>query len=510
MNSLTGRVDGTVRPWSATPSRLLLPDPHANCVRSPTGFANEVDPLYNYKMLISTRGWWLCTGYKVLSPKSAVMSLSITLSHGRLLPTLLRVFGFCAILGVISSAPATAALPAADPGNSSEQTLAQNGDDGPTPYYRIVALANLGDGVVLASFDGRPDGSDSPSPNSILQRRSTDNGATWGEVTYIAKGQPGGDGVQKYGFSDPSYIVDRETGIVFNFHVFSKNQGFAGSVIGNDDKDLDVQSAEVSVSHDKGLTWSTDPENQPNLPPVASGEPGEPPLITRAVKPVGTTQNGVDNVGGVVGTFASSGEGIQLRYGEHAGRLIQQYAGTIIQADGSTEFQAYSAYSDDGGVTWNMGTPVGTGMDENKVVELSDGRVMLNSRDSGSTGYRKVAISTDGGVTYSEPKEEPQLPDPRNNAGITRMYPDAAEGSADAKVLLFSNANSKTDRVNGTIRYSCDEGKSWSSGRVFQSGDMSYSTLTALDDGLIGLFYEGPDGKLILATLDKAWIGVDC
>jgi hypothetical protein len=59
----------------------------------------------------------------------------------------------------------------------SSQVLATNGV-GPFPYYRIVGLANLGNGVLLAAFDGRPNGNDSPAPNSILQRRSVDGGQT--------------------------------------------------------------------------------------------------------------------------------------------------------------------------------------------------------------------------------------------------------------------------------------------------------------------------------------------
>lgn len=143
-------------------------------------------------------------------------------------------------------------------------------------------------------------------------------------------------------------------------------------------------------------------------------------------------------------------------------------------------------------------------MDENKVVELSDGTIMLNSRDSDSGGYQKVAASTEGGVTYSEPRDGTQLPDRTNNAGITRMYHDGDEGSADAKVLLFSNADSLSGRVNGKICYSCDDEKNWSSSRVFQSGDMAHFTWTAL-----GNDNEGADAKLTFATLDKEWIGVD-
>lgn len=412
------------------------------------------------------------------------------------------ILGLCAV--PIQSAPSQR-------GHYTEQILAHNGE-GLFPYYRIVALTNLGDGVLLAAYDGRPDGGDAPSPNSILQRRSTDNGKTWGQTTYIAKGQKEDQaaGNQKFGFSDPSYVFDHETGTVFNFHVFSKDQGFARSVLGNNDTNRDVLSAEVSISKDGGISWSTDPDNQPDLPPVASEKPGAPPLITRAVKPLGETVNGTDNVGGIRGTFAASGEGIQLRYGPHAGRLIQQYTGRVIQPDGSTEYQAYSVYSDNGGSTWQMGKPVGEGMDENKVVELSDGDVMLNSRPSDNSGYRKVAISTDGGETYSTPKVETQLPDPGNNGAIARMYPHAAEGSDLAKMLLFSNANNMQDRINGTIRYSCDDGQTWSGGRVFQSGSMSYSTVTALGDNKFGLFYEGPDGKLIYAELNKAWLDISC
>ncbi|BCS23515.1 sialidase family protein [Aspergillus puulaauensis] len=389
------------------------------------------------------------------------------------------------------------------------QTLAQNGD-GPFKYYRITSLASLGNGIVLASFDGRPDGADAPSPNSILQRRSTDNGESWGSLTYIAQGRPGSEGVQKYGFSDPSYVIDSGRETVFNLHVFSKDQGFSGSVLGNNDTDVDVLSAEVSVSTDAGLSWTTDPDNQPDLPPVASGKEGAPPLITTAIKPVGATVDGVDNVGGVLGAFATSGQGIQLKYGKYAGRLVQPFVGSVVQRDGSTASQAYSVYSDDSGSTWQMGTPVGTGMDENKVVELSNGTLMLNSRSSDGSGYRKVALSNDGGETYSTPRVETQLPDPGCNGAITQMYPDAEEGSDLARILLFTNANSQESRVNGTVRYSCDDGNTWSAGKVFSPGATSYSTVTALDNDMFGIFYEALDNELVLLRVDANWLGVSC
>jgi sialidase-1 len=422
--------------------------------------------------------------------------------------------------GPASAVPGTGQGDAA--GHFSSQVLASNGDNAIDPvlgkYYRIVALANLGGGQLLAAYDGRPTGGDAPAANSIIQRRSTDGGKTWGEPTYIARGQVAAQGVQKYGFSDPSYVVDRETGMVFNFHVYSKDAGFASSKLGNDDADRNIISAEVSVSTDGGQTWSTDPVNQPTLPVPASYGQGSPyagfagPLITETVKPTGASVNGIANVGGVVGEFASSGEGIQLQYGPHKGRLIQQFAGTIIQPDGSKTIQAYSVYSDDHGKSWHMGTPVGSAMDENKVVELSNGDVMLNSRDSAGGGGRKVAISHDGGASYGAVTDDQTLTDPRNNAAITRMFPDAPAGSADAKKLLFSNAdNPPFQRINGTIRYSCDDGATWSTSRAFAPGQpTSYSTVTPLGDGRYGVLYEGAGNAITFASFDAQWLGPLC
>lgn len=421
-------------------------------------------------------------------------------------------------------APAFAqeATPAADAQAPlyTEQPLAERGDNALdatlAPSYRIPALADLGDGVVLASYDGRPSGGDSPAPNSIIQRRSTDGGVTWGKPTFISRGQIGGADTLQYGFSDPSYVVDKETGTVFNFHVYSKNQGFFGSVLGTDDSNRNVTGTEVSISTDKGLTWSTDPSNIPTLP-VPQSHPADSqyaefdgPLVTDVVKPLGETVNGVANVGGVVGMFVSSGQGIQLKYGAHKGRLIQQFAGRVLNAAGAEVIQAYSVYSDDHGKTWVKGGNVGAAMDENKVVELSNGDVMLNSRDNVRKGGRHVVISQDGGESWGAVRYDKNLTDPGNNASIARMYPDAPEDSTEAKMLLFSNANSTSGRSNGTIRYSCDDGNTWSAGTQFKNGYMAYSTVTALSDGSFGLLYESDQENIYFAKFNAEWLNVFC
>lgn len=391
------------------------------------------------------------------------------------------------------AAPVPAKSPGDAPGSFSEVNL---GAELISPFasYRIPALAYLGNGVVLASWDGRPfNAADAPNPNSIVQRRSTDGGATWGPVEVIAAGSVTSSGEQtpRFGYSDPSYVVDEETGKVFNFFVYSKDQGFHGSTFGNDDANRSVISSAVSESDDGGITWS------------------EPRLITEVTKPGSNPSDPVP--GDIRSNFATSGQGIQLKYGEYAGRLVQQYAGDVLQADGTRTIQAYSVYSDDHGLTWHKGENVGTRMDENKTVELSDGRVMMNSRDSGNGGYRKVAISTDGGHSYGPVTQDLELPDPTNNASITRLFPDAPQGSPEAKKLIFSNSNSQSSRSNVSVRVSCDDGETWPSVRSVRSGFSAYSTLERLEEGQIGLLYESSyTNGITFSKFDDAWLNYVC
>lgn len=368
-------------------------------------------------------------------------------------------------------------------GSYTEQVLAKGGD-GKFRNYRIPALANLGGGLLLAAYNGRPTAEDAPGPNSIVLRRSLDGGRTWTGQTVIAQGRQEPEEEQEedeaIGYSDPSFVVDEQTGWVYVFYLYSKDTGFSDSAYGNDDGDREVLSAAVSVSRDRGLTW-------------------ERRLITKVVKPAD-----------VRGTFATSGHGIQLRYGEHAGRLLQQYAGIFRAAAGGTQVKAYSVYSDDHGATWQMGTPAGTRMNENKVAELSTGEVMLNSRMQKADGARYIATSRDGGTTYGSVSTDAVLIDPRNNAALIRMYPDAPQGSADAKKLLFSNAASTARRVNGTIRYSCDDGRSWPVARVFQPGKMWYSDVVPLGGNRFALLYEGAHNELRFASFDQAWLAPHC
>lgn len=344
--------------------------------------------------------------------------------------------------------------------------------------HRIPALTTATNGWIIAAWDGRPETcQDAPQANSIVYRISKDGGKSWTPIQTALAGTPGAN---KVGFSDPSFVVDRTTGTIFLFSVKSFDAGLFQSQLGTDPNARNILHAHVVESHDNGQTWVN------------------PRTITDQV-----TQGHDDQW---FTRFASSGEGIQLRYGAHAGRLIQQYA---VANAGSTSLMAVSVYSDDHGASWKPGAPSEGSADENKVVELSDGRLLLNSRTQGTAGQRLEAISYDGGQTWGPFRHNWDLTDPRNNASIIRAYPNAPQGSARARVLLFSNADSSSARANGTIRVSYDDGFTWNEGKVFESGDMAYSTLHALNDGTWGLLYETGGYKNIdFMRVDAAYLGL--
>lgn len=355
-----------------------------------------------------------------------------------------------------------------------------------TDNVRIPAITTAPNGDLLMAYDMRPitgwdaSGGDSPNPNHIVQRRSTDGGKTWGAPTYIHKGDKTSRQT-RVGYSDPSYVVDSATGAIFNFHVKSYDVGFAASQPGKDAQARNVIQAEVSTSMDNGHTWTH-----------------------RVITPE------ITNDVSWFSRFAASGQGIQIQNGEHKGRLVQQFT---IRSGSPAGFQqqAVSVYSDDHGATWKAGTPAGTGMDENKVVELSDGRLMMNSRPYGGANYRKVATSTDGGQTWSEPVSDMNLPDAVDNAQIIRAFPNAAPGTERAKVLLLSHSpNQSRTRDQGTISLSCDDGSTWTH-KLFRKEHVGYTTLAVQSDGSLGLLSEDVNNKRITyRNFSLAWLGSDC
>ena len=322
----------------------------------------------------------------------------------------------------------------------SHQVLATRGIAGHR-QYRIPALVVSTRGTVLAAYDGRPNLDDLPNTIDLLLRRSFDNGLTWEPQQSIRTGT----GLNGYG--DPSLLVDQNTGRIFCFHAAGTHAGFFEAIEGFEPEDA-VQHVDLSYSDDDGQSWKHR-------------------RLTSQLKREGIT-----------GIFAAAGAGIQLMQGPYAGRLIQQM---VILLRG--EIRAASAYSDDHGENWVLGEATSTEANENKVVELPEGRLLLNSR---AKGARLQAISEDGGQSFGPLYSVDSLPDPSDNGSIFKL-PSTGDGD---QYLLATNNRDTSLRRNTVLSVSLDHGNSWKAAATIWAGSSAYSTGSILADGSLGILYE--------------------
>ncbi len=299
--------------------------------------------------------------------------------------------------------------------------------------FRIPSVVTAPNGDIVAAIDERvPSCGDLKWSRdiNIVIRRSTDNGLSWSEIETVV------DYPQGQSASDPSMIVDHFTGEICMFYNFMDL-----------DKEKDVYYLHMIKSRDNGKTWN------------------EPVDITAQItKP--EWHNAFK--------FITSGRGIQTRSGKLLHCLVNLENGTHIFA------------SDDHGSSWYLIDNPITPANESKIVELADGAWMVNSRTNES-GLRYVHISRDEGQSW-ETKADTALSDPGCNASIIRYT--SVEDGHDKNRLLFSNANSSENRENMTVRVSYDEGHTWSRGKTLYAGSSAYSSLTILENGEIGLFFE--------------------
>ena len=169
------------------------------------------------------------------------------------------------------------------------------------------------------------------------------------------------------------------------------------------------------------------------------------------------------------------GVGIQLR----SGRLVVPCDNQVA---GSKVHQSHIIYSDDGGKTWKLGGVVGPQCDESQIVELRDGSLLLNMRSYRPGNRRLIALSTDGGETFSKPVADRQLIEPVCQASILRC-------PGERGCILFANPAS-VKREKMTVRLSRDEGKTWPYARALHDGPSAYSCLAVLPDGTVACLYE--------------------
>jgi len=346
-------------------------------------------------------------------------------------------------------------------------------------FYRIPGIVVTAEGTILAYCEARRDNGRDWSTLDVLMRRSTDGGKTWSEPFVVSRVEgpkhenPAAVAVgygKPYGptYNNPTAIADRDGSVHLTYC-------------------LEYMRCFYSHSRDDGRTFSEAIELTAVLDRFRSEYDW---------KSVST----------------GPGHGIQLRNG----RLLVGVR--LADAKGRSPLRhtaVTTIYSDDGGDTWERGEIAirhGETMvnpNEPIVVELSDGRVMMNVRNESKARRRLVTFSDDGATNWTEPYFDSALLDSGVMASIVGL-PDGT--------IVFANPDSLADRSNLTVQASRDEGATWETKRTLEAGPSAYSDLAVRGDGTILCLYErGSDepgdesakkvyGRITLAKFDKAWV----
>lgn len=340
-----------------------------------------------------------------------------------------------------------------------EHKLLFSGGDYNSVNWRIPAVTTAQDGSIVVLADARRDQpGDLPNHIDLVARRSEDKGETWSGPIVVA------DFGGTIGAGDAAIVNNRNTGDIIA--IFPSHEGFFQSTPVNRIRTQMVRST------DNGLTW-TDPME-----------------ITDMV-----------NDPSWYAAFSSSGSMHQMRNG----RII---AGMNVRpTSGNFPIYTHMIFSDDGGETWDfMENEATTTGNESKLVELDNGNLMFNIRNQ-TPDLRQIVISEDGGETWGAPYFQEELIDPYINGDLLR-YTSILDGF-DQSRLLFSIAAHPTDRRNLTIFLSYDEGETWPVSKVVNPGPAGYSSLTILEDGTIGCFYENGEHEayqLYFARFSLDWL----
>ncbi|MEY3027056.1 MAG: hypothetical protein RLZZ238_1953 [Planctomycetota bacterium] len=334
--------------------------------------------------------------------------------------------------------------------------------------YRIPSIVQLETGRLLAFAEGRGSGADN-GPNDIVMKSSDDFGATWSPLLLV-------DDQLGRSLNNPCAVEIRSGAnagrVIMMYQSYPTGCGETCVVPGY--KGDNICKTFFKYSDDGGSSWSDAIE------------------ITSSVKrPT------------IVTSVASGpGVGIQLRHGKHAGRVVIPFNQGPFGA-----WACYAVYSDDGGESWQYGEvaidgDVGLG-NEVQMVERADGSIMMNARQFNGGGWRKTAVSTDGGVNWTLLVNDDELPDPSCMAGIISLT-DPIDGFDESRIV-FSGPNSTSARTNGHAWISFDGGDTWPVSKQVYFGSYGYSLPVTVDCDRFGVFFE-KDGttRITLAFIDYA------
>jgi sialidase-1 len=342
--------------------------------------------------------------------------------------------------------------------------------------YRIPSLIKTAKGSLLAFCEGRKEGAGDAGNIDVLMKMSTDDGKTWSEQTVIWN-----DDANTCG--NPCPVVDEETGAILLLLTHNRGDVSEGDIITK--KSESTRTVWVARSTDDGQSWT------------------QPTEITSTTKKPDW------------GWYATGpGVGIQIKHGPRKGRLVIPCDFSYHDPKGNLrkgpfEYGSHVIYSDDHGQTWLLGGTITPKMNECQVVEIADGNgtLLINMRSYQGRGVRAQAFSYDGGISWTQPQDTPELTEPICQASLLRY---SWKTRKTKNTLLFLNPASTTTRHNLSLRASFDDGKTWPVIKTIFPGPSAYSCMATTGNGNILCLYEGgekgPYEKIVLQEISPKWL----
>ncbi len=309
--------------------------------------------------------------------------------------------------------------------------------------FRIPALVEAADASLVAFAEARRDNRGDPGLGDIdlVTARSEDQGKTWSAITVLDN--PG----EKWSASNPTPLLDRTNGRLWIF--YNRWEPGYGTELARPGTTNNQMWARFSDDH--GKTWS------------------EARDLTQASR--------VFEHWGAM--FLGPGGAVQLRNGRLVLPAAMKYDAYYLASAGAPllAMQAYVLYSDDHGQSWQRGALAAALTNENQVVELDDGTLLMDARQN-SGEHRWLLWSRDGGRTWS--KAQPGQTVTAIATGIERLA---------ANTLVWSGP-AGPGRRRLVTRLSRDGGLTWRNERTIYGGWSAYSDLALLRDGTLGILWE--------------------
>lgn len=320
--------------------------------------------------------------------------------------------------------------------------------------FRIPAIVAAADGSLVAFAEARKENQSDPGGGDIdlVSKRSSNGGLTWSALQLVD--DPG----ERWGASNPTPVLDRSKGRLWIlFNRWEPGFGTERSQPGASNN-----QAWARYSDDHGRSWSA------------------PRDLTRFARDY-------DNWGAM---FLGPGGAIQTQ----SGRLLvpaamrpDTYRLWIATPgfDGpALLMRAYAFYSDDHGATWRRGQLLKAQTDENQLVELADGAILMDARQ-GMGPHRWLGFSHDGGQSWSNPLAGQEVTP--ICAAIERWT--LASGSDGRNRILWTGpAGPARKRLVARISY--DEGQTFAAEKDIYGGLAAYSDIAILRDGTAGVLWE--------------------